>query len=121
MKKVFGSKNLWASATGSCGLLPRLKLSTSPSMVVTAGVYLLSGVFYPVSALPGWLQVGSWVLHHTYALEALRLTLLQGASLSQVAPQLGALVLFTIGILPLSFLLFRYAVRRGKVEGSFAL
>ncbi len=89
-------------------------------MALTTGAFLLSGVVYPVSVLPGWLQVGSWVLPHTYALEALRLTLLQGAPLSQVAPQLGALVLFTIGILPLSFLFFRYAVRRAMVEGSFA-
>jgi len=90
------------------------------SMAVTSGAFLLSGVVYPVSVLPGWLQVGSWVLPHTYALEALRLTLLQGASLSQVAPQLIALVFFSMGVLPLSFLFFRYAVRRAKVEGSFA-
>ena len=87
---------------------------------VNSAAFLLSGVVYPVAVLPGWLQAGSWALPHTYALEGLRLALLQGASLSQVAPQLSALALFAAGILPLSFLLFKYALYRTKVEGSFS-
>jgi ABC-2 type transport system permease protein len=60
------------------------------------------------------------MLPHTYALEALRMALLQGASASQVSPQLGALVLFAVGSISASYLLFTYAVSRAKIEGSLA-
>ena len=90
------------------------------SLVVNSGAFLLSGVVYPISVLPGWLQSGSWLLPHTYALESLRLTLLQGASLAQVAWPLSILALFAAGLLPLGWLLFRRAVRRARTEGSFA-
>lgn len=87
---------------------------------LTTGAFLLSGVAYPVAVLPGWLQVFSAVFPHTYALEALRLTLLQGAPLSAVATDVGALVLFAAIILPASFVVFRYAVGRARMEGSLA-
>jgi ABC-2 type transport system permease protein len=89
------------------------------SMAVSAGVFLLSGVVYPVSVLPGWLQAGSWVLPHTHALEALRLALLQGASIAQLAPQLLVLALFGSGILLAGLILFSHAFHRARVEGSF--
>ena len=90
------------------------------SLLVNSGAFLLSGVVYPVSVLPGWLQVGSGFLPHTYALEALRMALLQGASLAQVSSQIGALALFAVGALSASYLFFTYAVRRARLEGSLA-
>lgn len=89
------------------------------SMAVGAGVFLLSGVVYPVSVLPGWLQAGSWILPHTHALEALRLALLQGYSIAQLAPQLFILALFGAGIFLAGLVLFNYAFQRARVEGSF--
>jgi ABC-2 type transport system permease protein len=90
------------------------------SLLINFGAFLLSGVVYPVAVLPSWLQAGSMMLPHTYALEALRMALLQGASASQVSPQLGALVLFAVGSISASYLLFTYAVSRAKIEGSLA-
>ena len=87
-------------------------------MLVKSGAFLLSGVVYPVTVLPGWLQIGSWFLPHTYALDGLRLALLQGASWSQITPQLVALVLFGTGILSVGSLLFKYAVYRARLDGS---
>jgi ABC-2 type transport system permease protein len=48
----------------------------------------------------------------------MRLALLQGASWSQLAPDILALVIFALILLPLSLTAFRYAVHRAKVEGS---
>jgi ABC-2 type transport system permease protein len=90
------------------------------SLLINSEAFLLSGVVYPVSVLPGWLQIGSGFLPHTYALEALRMALLQGASLAQVSAQIGALALFAVGALSASYLFFTYAVRRVRVEGSLA-
>ena len=90
------------------------------NLLVSSGSFLLSGVVYPLAVLPNWLQIGSWVLPHTYALEGLRMALLQGASVAQVAPQLGALMVFAVVIFTISILFFKYAVRRVRVEGSLA-
>ena len=73
-----------------------------------------------MAVLPGWMQALSVVFPHTYALEALRLTLLQGAPLSAVATDVGALVPFAAIILPTSFVVFRHAVGRARMEGSLA-
>jgi ABC-2 type transport system permease protein len=89
------------------------------SVLVSAGVFLMSGVVYPVEVLPGWLQTGAWALPHTHALEALRLALLQGASVSQLAPQLITLASLGLGILLAGLMFFKYALYRARMEGSF--
>jgi ABC-2 type transport system permease protein len=79
---------------------------------------LLGGVYYPITILPGWLQVLSNLLPITYSLRAMRLALLQGYPLSALAPDILALALFSLLLLPLSLLAFRYAVHRARVDGS---
>ncbi len=48
----------------------------------------------------------------------MRHALLQGYSLEALAPDLFALIIFSIVMLPLSMLAFRYAVKRVKIDGS---
>lgn len=81
---------------------------------------LLGGVYYPVSALPSWLRIWSYLLPTTYSLDALRRTMLQGASLLALWPDLLALSLFSAVLLPVGLLSFRYAARWAKREGSLA-
>lgn len=81
---------------------------------------LLGGVYYPISALPGWLRVGSYLLPTTYSLDALRRAMLQGASLLTLWPDLLALSSFSAVLLPLGLLSFRYAAQWAKREGSLA-
>ena len=79
---------------------------------------LLGGVYYPLSVLPTWMQ---WLAHWlpiTYALEAMRQALLQGAGLGALLPQLFALGVFCLVLLPFSLLCFHIAVQRAKIEGS---
>jgi len=79
---------------------------------------LLGGVYYPITILPDWLQRLSHLLPITYSLRAMRLALLQGRSLADLAPDILILLLFSLILLPLSLLAFRYAVHRAKVDGS---
>ena len=81
---------------------------------------LLGGVYYPISALPGWLRMWSYLLPTTYSLDALRRTMLQGASLLTLWPDLLALSLFSAVLLPVGLLSFRYAARWAKREGSLS-
>ena len=79
---------------------------------------LLGGIYYPISVLPPLLLFISSLLPITYALRAMRLTLLQGASLSTIWPDILALIIFCIVLIPISLFGFWYAVRRAKVDGS---
>jgi ABC-2 type transport system permease protein len=79
---------------------------------------LLGGVYFPVAIMPGWMQWLSKLLPITYALEAMRLALLQGATPQELIPEILALGAFSAVLLPLSLFAFRYAVRLAKVDGS---
>lgn len=79
---------------------------------------LLGGVYYPVSVLSLWLQRLSHLLPITYSLRAMRLALLQGYPLAALIPDILVLAIFSLILLPLSLLAFRYAVHRARMDGS---
>jgi ABC-2 type transport system permease protein len=79
---------------------------------------LLGGVYYPVEVMPAWLQWLARFVPVTYALRAMRLALLQGAGLADLASDLTILGIFGLVLLPASLLAFRYAVRYARREGS---
>jgi len=79
---------------------------------------LLGGLYYPVSVLPGWLQKLAYLLPVTYALEGMRLALLQGQGLRDLWPIVAVLLIFSLTMLPVSVLCFKYAIRRAKRDGS---
>ena len=75
-------------------------------------------MFFPVELLPPALQVAALALPITHSLEALRATLLAGAGLSQVAPQVAVLAVFALVGLPLAMMFFGAAVQWGKRTGT---
>lgn len=79
---------------------------------------LVGGIYYPIQVLPKSLMVVSYFLPITYALRAIRLSVLQGYGFHALRMELGMLALFTAVYLPLSVMAFRYAVRRAKTDGS---
>ena len=95
-----------------------LKRGNPVTWLFNATSNLLGGIYYPVSILPGWFMMISFLLPITYALRAMRLALLQGASFESLFTDILALIIFCILLLPISLLAFRYAVRKAKVDGS---
>ena len=81
---------------------------------------IIGGVFYPVEILPHWLQTIANLLPITYALRAMRLALLTGASWAELVPDLIALTLFCLILFPLSLFIFRFAVNQARLDGSLA-
>lgn len=79
---------------------------------------ILGGLFFPVSVLPGWLQKLSYFLPVTHSLEGMRLALLKGYSLLALMPNIVALTVFSIIMLPTSVFVFKYAVRKAKIDGT---
>lgn len=94
------------------------------------GVLLLvSGIYYPVSVLPAWLQPLAYLSPATYALEASRKLMginnpdstperLVGAPLSAVLPELGILFVMGLVFIPMGLLVFSWAERWAKQTGK---
>jgi ABC-2 type transport system permease protein len=78
----------------------------------------LGGVWYPVEALPAWLQRVAAFLPLTHALEVMRSGLLAGASPAQVSGSILALAATAIVLLPLGFVVLRWSVRRAMRDGT---
>jgi ABC-2 type transport system permease protein len=79
---------------------------------------LLAGVYYPISVLPAWLEPISKILPLTYALNSIRLAMLQGTPLADLRNDIFVLLGFVVVLTPLSFIVFRAALRRAKKDGS---
>ncbi len=83
-------------------------------------LWLLTGMMFPVSALPGPLQRLASFIPITYALDGLRLALMKGAGFGELARPLEALGVFALLLLPLSLLLFSHALRQARLEGTLS-
>jgi len=79
---------------------------------------VVSGMMYPVSVLPVWLQRVARLVPVTYALEGMRSALLGHAGLRDLWPSLAALLIFAAILLPFSFVTFSWALRRTKITGT---
>lgn len=87
-------------------------------MMVGGVSALLGGVFYPVNAMPGWLQEIADVLPITHGLHAIREVLLRGAGVADVLPQLTFLGVFAAVGVPSGLFCFHRALRRARREGT---
>jgi ABC-type multidrug transport system permease subunit len=76
--------------------------------LVMMPMWIVSGVFFSAQRFPGALQPLIKALPLTAVIDALRANMLQGASLAQVAPQIGILGLWLIVCFTLALKLFRW-------------
>lgn len=81
---------------------------------------LVSGIYYPVSALPAWLQPWSQLSPATFALQGVRAALLEGASLGELLPLVLRLLLMAVVLIPFGLGVFHlgetYAKRAGLLK-----
>jgi ABC-2 type transport system permease protein len=120
---VVGSVSVAALAV-LAGVLPLLypERGSQMSLMVQASLLLISGVYYEVAVLPGWLQAFSFLSPATYILDGIRDAMIDGSSVIDVAGTLGALAVFGAVLVPASVLAFTaaeaYAKRTGKLKRS---
>jgi ABC-2 type transport system permease protein len=69
---------------------------------VVLPVFLLSGIFWPLQAIPDWLRPFSYLVPPTYAVEACRAVMLKGWGLDRIWPDILALIIFAILFLSLA-------------------
>jgi len=79
---------------------------------------VVGGMMYPVSVLPKWLQVVARLIPVTYSLEGMRAAILGHATLRELWPSLAGLLAFAAVILPVSVVVFSWALRRTKITGT---
>lgn len=101
------------------GVLPLLypERGTQMSFMVQAAVLLVSGVYYSVDVLPGWLQVCSYVSPATYILDGIRAAIIDGQGVADVADELAVLALFGVALVPGSIAVFAIAERWARKTG----
>lgn len=87
---------------------PEQAMQFFPFVVLPA--FLLSGVFWPIQAIPYWLRPFSYLVPPTYAVDACRAVMLKGWGLDKIWPDLVALIIFAILFLGLAV----WTLKRGK-------
>ena len=92
------------------------------SYIVQAVVLLVSGVYYPVDVLPGWLNALSALSPATYVIRGMRAALMDGADLAALWPEVWPALLIGILSIPVGLGLFvrveQYAKRTGRLKRS---
>jgi len=90
---------------------------------IAQGVLLvISGVYYPVSVLPQWMQWLSTISPATYALRGIRHAILNGAGVTTLWGDIWPLIVIGAVAVPLGLYIFgvgeRHAKRHGKLKRS---
>jgi ABC-2 type transport system permease protein len=90
---------------------------------IAQGILLVvSGVYYPVSVLPEWMQALATISPATYALDGMRDAIINGDGLSKMWDEIWPLILIGIVSVPLGLEVFRrgerYAKKHGKLKRS---
>jgi ABC-2 type transport system permease protein len=92
------------------------------TFIISSLLLLVSGVYYPVSVLPGWRQAAANISPATYVLEGMRATILDGSSTSHLGQYLIPMAIIGALTIPLGMFVFtsveRYAKRTGRLKRS---
>ncbi len=84
-------------------------------------IYILGGFLFPIALLPGWTTPISYLLTPYWAARVLHATSTGGASLQEVALCCGMMLLFSVIYVAASQRLFRYVLRKARVEATLGM
>jgi ABC-2 type transport system permease protein len=91
---------------------------TQLGFVAQGLLLVVSGVYYPVHVLPGWMQIISKISPATYALDADRKAVLHGVGLTSLWGDIWPLLLIGLVAVPLGLEVFRRGERHAKRHGK---
>jgi ABC-2 type transport system permease protein len=103
-------------------ILPLLYVERGAQMtfVLQSCLLLVSGVYYPISILPAWMQVLAHLSPATYILDGVRAALLDGVALPDLWYDVWPLLVMGVAFIPIGLWAFgraeRYAKRTGKLK-----
>lgn len=79
---------------------------------------LISGVYFPITVMPSWLQAVAHFFPVTYAIKAIELAVYKGYNVFQLSKEIAVLLVFIAVLLPLGLYLFRFGIDRARRDGS---
>ncbi|MDP8907873.1 MAG: ABC transporter permease [Chloroflexota bacterium] len=92
------------------------------TMIFGAGLLLVSGIYYPIEVLPGWMEAAAKVSPVYYALEGIREAMLQGRAVADLWQYIWPLLIMGAIFPPLGIWVFeqgeRFAKRTGRLKRS---
>jgi ABC-2 type transport system permease protein len=95
---------------------------TQLGFIAQGMMLVVSGVYYPVSVLPAWMEWIAKISPATYALRGIRHAILEGAGIGQVWGDIWPLIVIGFVSIPLGLWVFRrgerYAKKHGKLKRS---
>jgi ABC-2 type transport system permease protein len=95
---------------------------TQLGFIAQGMLLVVSGVYYSVSILPGWMQALAKISPATYALRGIRHALLDGAGVGALWGDIWPLLVIGVVSIPLGFAVFHrgeiYAKRHGMLKRS---
>jgi ABC-2 type transport system permease protein len=95
-----------------------LKKGDPITWIIGGAGSIIGGAYFPISVMPPSLQKLSLLIPIRYSLDALRLTMLRGYSLTMVAKPLLTLTVIVVILLPASLALFAATIQKGRKEGT---
>lgn len=100
-------------------ILPLLYTERGAQMayIVRALILLVSGVYYPITVLPGWMQVIARLSPATYVLDGMRAGLLNNQPLTALWGDIWPLLAAGVVSVPVGLWIFRRAERFAKRTG----
>ena len=106
----------------AASILPLMYVERGAQMVfvIQSLLLLVSGVYYTVDVLPGWMQVISAFSPATYVLDGVRAGLIDGVGIGDLLHDVWPLLLSGVVLIPAGLWAFgvaeRYAKRTGKLK-----
>jgi ABC-2 type transport system permease protein len=106
----------------AASILPLMYVERGAQMVfvIQSLLLLVSGVYYSVDVLPGWMQVISHFSPATYVLDGVRAGLIDGAGMGGLLHDVWPLLISGLVLIPAGLWAFgvaeRYAKRTGKLK-----
>jgi ABC-2 type transport system permease protein len=92
------------------------------TFVISSILLLVSGVYYPISVLPDWMEPLATVSPATYVLKGMRAALLDGTPTLALGPSILPILILGALTLPIGVAVFgwgeRYAKRTGRLKRS---
>jgi len=87
------------------------------TFVISSVLLLVSGVYYPVEVLPGWMEGMATVSPATYVLEGMRAAILDGAATGSLGQYIWPILLLGAIALPVGIGVFSWAEHYAKQSG----
>lgn len=112
---------VWGLGVVSAAAIVTFRRGSGLVAMGTLVLALLSGLYFPIDLLPGWLTTVAEQNPIALAVEGMRDALLGGAGLSDLAPTVAVLLLMSTAALLAGMVAFRLALARERRLGTVGL